>query len=532
VFSPAQYIKAYALALKDKIKEETQAPPKPDWHLLERPESKDNLKTGLLVKEGAIRKNWKQRYFVVKYDYTIDYYESEEAYKNQQPPKGTIAPAGYWVNEDVEKTMGERLRKLAESMGVGGDEVGEGKKYPEHTFEVYHSRRRSFYICAASEQEKQDWVRTFKECCWRAYGLLDRDPVHVRAFRTAVRKTRWELGHWGWWSYGGSETQILTDLITYELDYQVMSKIYGRITGSWRVRYMVRDKLLKALDTMIDGAVRPAWSTMKSTVDKFRPSAEEKMKTLLEPLFKLEGDLVDKMKNGVMSVVKPVLEEKVAPHFGRILNCLTGPMRRAYEIIIHIYEKKVDDFASKMTPGGGNHAELFKELGRTARSYWELREAFNEVDSMYDPLWLLRDLFADIYPWRLISTAHDDLRNVLSKAFYTFEQAVDKSAAENSGSLEADVKRARDETLVKLKHDARLALGIYYKDIINSLVSPPFQKEVIPRCQSIIEPLASAVPENLQEFVDLNRMVEDLINGIVEESIAAIVDPNIAKVDF
>jgi hypothetical protein len=31
-----------------------------------------------LVKEGGVRKNWKKRFFVVKPNYVVDYYESEE----------------------------------------------------------------------------------------------------------------------------------------------------------------------------------------------------------------------------------------------------------------------------------------------------------------------------------------------------------------------------------------------------------------------------------------------------------------------
>ena len=31
-----------------------------------------------MIKEGGKRKNWKRRYFVVRPNYTVDYYENEE----------------------------------------------------------------------------------------------------------------------------------------------------------------------------------------------------------------------------------------------------------------------------------------------------------------------------------------------------------------------------------------------------------------------------------------------------------------------
>ena len=40
---------------------------------------KKPLKTGYLTKQGAVRKSWLRRFFVVRADYKIEYYEDEEA---------------------------------------------------------------------------------------------------------------------------------------------------------------------------------------------------------------------------------------------------------------------------------------------------------------------------------------------------------------------------------------------------------------------------------------------------------------------
>ena len=43
-------------------------------------------------------------------------------------------------------------------------------------------------------------------------------------------------------------------------------------------------------------------------------------------------------------------------------------------------------------------------------------------DKMYDPLWLLREIFSGIQPWELINTTRDSFRVLLDRAFYTFEE--------------------------------------------------------------------------------------------------------------
>ena len=55
-------------------------------------------------------------------------------------------------------------------------------------------------------------------------------------------------------------------------------------------------------------------------------------------------------------------------------------------------------------------------------SYWLLYPAYQHVDKMYDPLWLLREFFKDLEPWNLIYEARESLRALLDRAFYTFEE--------------------------------------------------------------------------------------------------------------
>jgi len=97
-----EYVKWYALFLVKKLKLDAMEEPSP-YKLLERPVNTDHLRTGWLMKEGGIRKNWKKRYFVVRPNYIVDYYESEEEFKKgeKSKKKGNISLCGYRVIEDV-----------------------------------------------------------------------------------------------------------------------------------------------------------------------------------------------------------------------------------------------------------------------------------------------------------------------------------------------------------------------------------------------------------------------------------------------
>ena len=55
-------------------------------------------------------------------------------------------------------------------------------------------------------------------------------------------------------------------------------------------------------------------------------------------------------------------------------------------------------------------------------SYWLLYPAYQQLDKMYDPLWLLREVFKEIRPWEMIYETRDSFRDLLDRAFYTFEK--------------------------------------------------------------------------------------------------------------
>lgn len=101
----------------------TQAPPPP-------------LYSGWLTKCGAVRKTWKRRWFVVSPDYSVAYYAGSD---NRGAPKGELVLQGYEVRADCFRSD----RDLC--------------------IELYHRKRRCYYVCAGSAEEYEQWMPILKE---------------------------------------------------------------------------------------------------------------------------------------------------------------------------------------------------------------------------------------------------------------------------------------------------------------------------------------------------------------------------------
>jgi len=512
-----EYVKNYAVQLVKKIKEDAQAED-PGWKLEEREPLKDDKKKGWVIKEGGVfKKAMNRRYMVIRWDHMIDYWATEADFQAGKKPRGTISLCGYSVNDDANNTLINRLKKLAEKMGMNFDDLPKPKEYPKGTIEIHHTRRQTYYINFENDEDRKQWLESFKDACRWAYGYKNKDPVHVAAFEEAVRRTRWSLGSYGWWSYGGTEEQILSDMIADYLDWKILYKVYGKITGPWIIRNTIRNQLLKILDKTILAAVTPAWKAMSTAVEAVRPKIEEKLKPGLEPLFKLQGELVDKIKGACMSVIDPVLKEHVVPHLSKIVAVIKSPMVEAFDVSYKLWDEKMNEWSYE---GGKDDAKKkFHDLDWYAWS-WNMWKAFDKLDPMYEPLWALNIVFPDIYPWSLIWEGRDILRSKMDNAFYTFEKRlVEKLDADEKADPKSTVGELKTAVMADFQEDGKKATIEYYREIIKSIVMPPFQNKVFPACEALLTPINEAIPEAFAEILDLNGMFEDILTGIIDASI-------------
>jgi len=515
------YVKNYALFLVKQVFDDAASDPGPDWKLEERPPRTEPYKEGLVKKEGGFfSKSFNGRYFVVRPDYFIDYYE-DEAKKQKGKKRGTISLCGYYVNEDANNGILQILTKLAEKMGVDLSGLPKPKEYPKNTMELHHSRRETFYICIEDDAEFKKWVEMMRTCCWRAYGFKNKDEVHKKAFNQAISDTRQKLGRWGYWSYGGTEEQVLSDLIAEEIDWTVMGRVYEKIAGPWSVRWAVRNQVLKVIDKLVLAAVTPAWKVMDTAVSELRPKIEPKVKEVIEPLGKLKLEVMTKIKDACMSIITPVLKEHVVPHLSKIMEVIQSPMVDAFKESFKIYnEEAMGKFEPK--PTAEENKKNFSHIDYVPHS-WMMYEATRQVDVMYDPLWALNIIFPDIYPWSLIWTAHDTLRGKLDNAIYTFEKRL-LEGQEKGEDAKALTDRLKGEVLADFQHDAKIATTHYYRHILKKIVMPPFNKIVFPAAATVIDPINNTIPDPMKQFVDINDMFQHICTGVIDDSISTILE--------
>ena len=530
-FTPI-YAKSYAIGLIDKLKAEAEAkaasgddadtlqlrdPPVPDeW-----------LKEGFLVKQGAVKKNWKKRWFVAtnKADnFRILYFEKEALKSDFKKAKGEIAPCNYRVKlldkEEEKKDFGEFAWML--------------KPY---------GRRRKWYIRldgAAEDKEelRKEWVGVFKYAARYADAPLNTDPVMRFAFKRAYRMTRWRLGVWGWFRYDRTEEEQLGQMIVDRCEADCMRPVYDAIPGG-RLERKIRAQVQDGLDKTVGAAVGAAWKVAVQGIESQKETLESKARENLGPIFEKQAELSNTVKDKIVGIVSPALEEISKHIMTPICSCLMGPLVHSYKKLVLSYHKRMTTIISESS----SPEELEKGLAyftRQIRWWWgpmrpalrEIYRAFREGYEDDEPessgftitvnIGDILDCFQGVRPWQVEDAFESRLRETMGAAIFTF---ADEVANVREGGAEPDLNKILQQVTRMMVHDAHILVRKAVTDIFIMVIQPPFKKKVDPLIKDILEPLSSAIPEPLKVFLDIDKLAIGCMDNILTETITNCVKP-------
>jgi len=530
-FTPC-YLKQYAICLVKKARADYEAaqiqgPLLSHWH----PTDDQPVAQGYLTKEGYSRKNWKRRFFVIHANWVCEYFESEEAFKAGAKPKGTMVLVGYKVREDPGSKALKKAKKILKMFGMSEDVLPKQKEYPQFCFEVHHRRRRCWFISAETQEEKDTWVKHFRNACWWA-RIPEDDEVGREAFDEAIRETRWKLGRYGWWDFGGTQEQVLADVIVDQLTYAVLGEIFRAFTGPYMIRMKMRDTAYKLIDSSVGVAVQAAWKAIQETIKTtVRPPIENKLKEMLTPLFECQNNITTKIKEAILNVVNPVLDQMVTPHMQRLAEFLINPIRRGHEEMFNRAREFFQEIATQVEregiPSGTNPTRQLCAPFYRRTDYWSvLHVAWNEIEVIREPLDLLGDLISHITPWAIIWKIQKKLRHLIRRSMATFELELWELTKQNPAALtdkmagKAACQQAGERAMARMLYDG--AEGIHWctKHVAECILMPPFERKIIPMVVDLVKPIADLVPEPLKILVDIEDMLTNTLTELVQACIA------------
>ncbi|XP_031562470.1 PH domain-containing protein DDB_G0267786-like [Actinia tenebrosa] len=532
-----EFIQAYGiefakakLADIDKESFKEDGPKRELTYRKDKVEEDEPIKKGYLIKQGALVKNWKKRYFVVKQDYCIEYYENQEAFEKGFKAKGVICPAGYEVEEDADSAIIERLKKVAKQLGIDEKEIPMPEKYPEHTFELGHQSRRPFYITAENEEEKKKWLEVMKTCCRKFKGFKNPDLISRAAFKSAYRRTCYRHLYRHYSEDYGTEEQVMTASIVSEINNRVMGDVYhdlSTLPGGYKVRNKVKENVTKTLDSLVTAMVIPSYKGQVEATQKMvgplddliNSKKDEMVETQKKLTQKLSEELDDKLGVAFEDVRDAVIAMET--ELREIAKKMISPLREylLVQIIDEIIKKAKtnDDIEASLK-------EYFKKLctERSWRSkdYWY--HYYNAACPMVKVMAKHEETFAGYYRhYTTVEIALDTMAEVLDAAGYTFQELFKELSKETdalkSGDTAAEVMvNVKDEVLTRFDSDAQNYASEISYQITHEAAVHYLTKTMEPVAKDLLSSLKTMIPDPINKVVSVQDRYEMYVDQVAK----------------
>ncbi|EDQ89559.1 uncharacterized protein MONBRDRAFT_37019 [Monosiga brevicollis MX1] len=502
----------------------------PALELQERPESEplvdtEPLKTATFIKRGDVRKNWKERFFVVRKDHNIDYYESEQAFKDGKKPKGTINLSGYEVVTDPN---GRKIKQKQDQAKEFGEEIGdvEYDKYEPLTMECFHDSKRRWLFKFETQDQFDEWAITFAECSKLVSSRTMEDDQMYEAFQEAYTARKSHTWYYYWKNYSGTEADMLTDLLTDNARRRFLESTIRNLTGPIKMKKVALGKIVAFLRTIISGIVKAQFTALITALNAVKETVKKGLETAIGPIVELRGKLCGQLDGSATPIINPVAEKVLSPMATALAGFLSPTLYSAYVGPKPEFEKECKRYSEKVADGSPQDSADQSLRWSTECSYWMYHDGFDYlykiVDKYSDLKGMLPDVvrsnetmsnlidsYLDLYSWTW--NVRSSIRALYDRAAYTYTQAINEDPATANEKHDAVFAA----TWASFEHDAKFSVVQNLADFVTGPLSFVLKDSILEKLTPLLEPIDSLIPETLQEMISGTLILETVLDNHV-----------------
>lgn len=543
-----EFIKMYGVAILEKIESEVNGETGNlrkliyrDWNSIAKP--KESLYAGyVFMKTGDGPGTWGkwQKVFVAEQsDYKIGIFDSDKDHASGKKPKSVISVCGYKLTRWPSHHYSWRMRSLAAGLGLSSEEVEIMTKFSTHSWALTHPWRTNYIfqlhkskepMCGcfggsvvpeddnvgADEAKLRDEYITFMDRCVTNCKVRDESSTTGVALSKTFAKLPRSMSRLWWWTDNGTESEMITDAILEQVWSPIRDDMLSDLAGMpVSIRLSTLYKITGVVQTTINTMVAPAWKQIQSTTETVGSKVEPIIRQGTEPIFKLKIEAKEKIRGAIVKPVGDVLSKFVTPFLKPILDAFNKPIKEAFQNGRYLFETKViiaslpDDETARNTV-----------LDALPRSWDVVHDAIHASYDVIEPLKQLKSISEEIfdemdaYAYRAI--AEEYILTTLDAALNTLEIKINelgKSGAEKN----------KEFILRDYDHDTAVNLSTMSTIIIKDLLLGHVKKGLAPVVEPIFEQFNSIIPEDMQDFVSIDNLYEEVLDLLVGEPIEKVV---------
>ncbi|KPP76432.1 protein Niban-like [Scleropages formosus] len=523
-FSP-HYKRQYSVAFFSQLYDEVEQHNASQTQLLQQ---RDHLKIGeILYGENIMHlddtRKWKERFVVVRADYSLECHDSYESFTKGLPSRQRVLPTGGIVLTSEEKYMEAVDRCFPRPNGVKEKSAPPMVVMPGE-FPVYVSLpyRRDSYFCFHREEYRSTFISVLMDCIrHQNHDFEKKATPDVQAFLKAVQFYREEKGHYESWDMlNGSDVSVLANLVMEELLPSLETDLLPRLKGKEADRRRTWFATVEAAYLLVQEQLLKGFTALKGECQAVAKQQETLIRSHMDQIVSSRAFLEGKLKATVMEPAVRYCSENVQPFLASILEEIMGPVSSGFQEVRLLLENQMDQLCQDFQ---AQHSaeELEQALERLRKA--DLQGCYQHVESLQEPLLVLRDRFRFSRSDCLVQSAQLDMQQLMQNAVYTFELLLNTALKDHPAEPGLAMEKAKRRVLKQYDYDSSTVRKRIFRDALVDITLSAIKENLAPTCKPELHTFEQYIFADYADFIQVENVYEDILLQILDSEINKVV---------
>ncbi|XP_075616655.1 protein Niban 1 isoform X1 [Balearica regulorum gibbericeps] len=537
-FSP-HYRRQYAVAFCKHVQDELEQHRDSQSRFLK---TKPPLETGTVLYEAELLhfaedlKKWKDRYVVIRNDYTVDCFETKEAYQKGASPKYHVLPAGGKVLTSEEDYNLLSDKHFPDPVGPSEKEVAQAFVQLPREFPVYlwQPFARHSYYCFSEPEAQRQFSAVLGDCVRHSnHDFLKQTTYEVEAFLEAIQFFRQEKGHYGTWEMiTGNEKEILSNLVMEELLPNLQTMILPKMKGKRNDRKRAWFGIVEETYGLVQQQVSEGLSTLKDECRDFAKTLEGTIRSDMDQILNSKNFLAGKIKATVSEPAQKCCMENIQPFLASILEELMGPVSSGFTEVRSLFDKEVNEIIQdfQKTNDITKLKENVDQLMNLPFNSVKMEPCYLKVNLLQELLQDLKSRFKVYHIDFVIQRTQNFMQELMENAVYTFEQLFSPSRQADSAKVATTMEKVKLRVLKQYDYDSSTIRKKIFQEALVQITLPTMQKTLASMCKPELQKYEQFIFADYTSVIQVENVYEEILyQTLLEETLKVIKEAAIMK---
>ncbi|XP_015210547.2 protein Niban 1a [Lepisosteus oculatus] len=524
-FSP-HYKRQYAIAFFSEIHDEVEQHKPVQTQLLKQ---RDALEPGKVLYEENILhysdevKKWKERFVVVRGNYSLECHDSYETFVKGVEPRLRLLPTGGTVVTSLDKynTLVDRSFPDPNSMSEEASPplVTMPDQFPVYLHLPY---RKDWYFCFHSEDVQKHFISILEDCIrHQNQDFLKKTTCDVQAFLKAVQFYRQEKNHYESWDMLiGSDAKVLSNLVMEDLLPSLQTELVPRLKGKKNERKRVWFATVESAYTLVQEQVAEGLNALKEECKETAKQQEARIRSDMDQIVNSKNFLAGKLKATVSEPTVKCCLESVQPYLASILEELMVPISSGFQDVRVLVENEIDQLGKDYQESNSTE-ELKQALGSLGQV--KMRDCYQQVEVLREQLKELRNRFKYSNTTRLVHSTQSYMQQLMDNVVYTFEMLLFTALKDNPANVPSAIEKAKQRVLKQYDYDSSTIRKKIFQEALVEITLPTIRKTLAPSCKPELQKFDQYIFADYANFVQVENVYEEILLEVLEREVSKVV---------